>query len=139
MTFLFTFIFLLLSFIFIDMVTIFKKMLFFFLLVLKSQSLLFPQSAKDQITDTVRCRADAGQSYALFTPSQYDSKKSWPVIFIFDPAARGKTGVNTFIEAAGKYGFILACSNNSRNGPLGDNFTAANAMLQDVEERFSID
>jgi pimeloyl-ACP methyl ester carboxylesterase len=124
------------------METIFKKIfsLFFFLQAFTSQSLLFPQGfATDQITDTVRCRYENGQSYALYLPAQYDSKKSWPVFLIFDPSARGRTGVSTFIEAGRKYGFILACSNNSRNGPIGDNFTAAAAMLHDVEERFSID
>jgi predicted esterase len=111
-----------------------------FLLTFTSQLLLFPQvPGKDQITDTVRCRDSAGQSYALYLPAQYDNKKNWPVILIFDPAARGRTGVNTFIEAGRKYGFILACSNNSHNGSMGDSFTAAAAMLQDVEERFNVD
>jgi pimeloyl-ACP methyl ester carboxylesterase len=122
--------------------TILKKIfsLFFILQALASQSFLFSQvSAKEQVTDTVRCRDVTGQSYALYLPAQYDNKKSWPVILIFDPSARGRTGVSTFIEAGRKYGFILACSNNSRNGPLGDNFTAADAMLQDVEERFTVD
>jgi predicted esterase/predicted DNA-binding protein (MmcQ/YjbR family) len=122
--------------------TIFKKIfsLFFFLQALTSQSFLFSQvSAKDHVTDTVQCRDEIGQSYALYRPAQYDNKKSWPVILIFDPSARGRTGVNTFIKAGRKYGFILACSNNSRNGPLGDNFTAAAAMLQDVEELFTVD
>ena len=92
--------------------TIFKKIfgLFFFLQAFTSQSLLFPQvSAKDEVTDTVRCRDAIGQSYALYRPAQYDNKRSWPVILIFDPAARGRTGVSTFIEAGRKYGFILAC------------------------------
>ena len=134
--------FLLLSFVFIKMETIFKKIfsLFFFLQAFTSQSFLFSQvSDKDQITDTVQCRNEIGQSYALYRPAQYDNKKSWPVILIFDPAARGKTGVSTFIEAGRKYGFILACSNNSRNGPLQDNFAAAATMFQDVEERFTVD
>jgi pimeloyl-ACP methyl ester carboxylesterase len=122
--------------------TTFKKIfsLFFFLQAFTSQSFLFSQvSAIDQVTDTVQCRDAIGQSYALYRPGQYDNKKSWPVILIFDPSARGRTGVSTFIEAGRKYGFILACSNNSRNGPLGDNFTAAAAMLRDVEKRFTID
>ena len=120
----------------------FKKIsiLFLLTLTLASQSFLFSQvPARDQITDTVKCREAQGQSYALYLPAQYDNKKSWPVILIFDPAARGRTGVSPFIEAGRKYGFILACSNNSRNGPMRDNFTAAAAMLQDVEERFTID
>ena len=122
--------------------TIFKKIfsLIFFLQAFIFQSFLFAQvSAKDQVNDTVLCHADKGQSYALYRPAQYGDKKSWPVILIFDPAARGRTGVSTFIEAGRKYGFILACSNNSHNGPLEDSFTAANAMLQDVEERFTVD
>jgi len=122
--------------------TILKKIfsLFFLLQAFTSQSFLFPQvSARDQVTDTIQCRDAGGQSYALYRPAQYDNKKSWPVILIFDPVARGRTGVTTFIEAGRKYGFILACSNNSRNGPVEDNFAAAAAMLRDVEERFTVD
>jgi hypothetical protein len=122
--------------------TVSKKIfsLLLFLEAFTSQAFIFPQvSAKDQVSDTVRCSNASGQSYALYRPSQYDNKKSWPVILIFDPSARGRTGVNTFIEAGRKYGFILACSNNSRNGPMADNFTAAASMLQDVEERFNVD
>jgi hypothetical protein len=95
--------------------------------------------AKDQIIDTVKCQNNQGQTYCLYLPAQYDKKKSWPVILIFDPGAKGITGVNTFVEAGRKYGFILACSNNSHNGPMGDSFTAATSMLQDVEGRFAID
>ena len=122
--------------------TILKKIscLSIFLLIFSWQSFLLSQvSATDQITDTVKCSETRGQSYALYLPAQYDNKKSWPVILIFDPAARGRTGVNAFMEAARKYGLILACSNNSRNGPLIDNFTAAAAMLRDIEERYTID
>ena len=122
--------------------TIFKKIfsLLFLILTLSSQSSLLSQvSSPDQITDTVKCRESPGQSYALYMPAQYDNEKSWPVILIFDPAARGRTGVNAFIEAGRKYGFILACSNNSRNGQFIDNFSAAAAMLRDVGERFNID
>src|SRR5450759_239733 len=122
--------------------TIFKKIfsLFFFLQAFTFQSFLFSQvSDKYQVTDTVQCRNEIRQSYALYRPAQYDNKKSWPVILIFDPAARGRTGVSAFIEAGRKFGFILACSNTSRNGPMGDNFTAAEAMLRDVEERFTAD
>jgi hypothetical protein len=114
--------------------------LFFFLQVFTLQSNLFSQvHSKNQIIDTVKCRFEIGHSYALYLPEQYDSKKSWPVILIFDPGARGRTGISTFLEAGRKYGFILACSNNSHNGPIGDNFASAAAMLRDVTERFTID
>ena len=119
-----------------------KKLTVLFLLfqILGSQSLTYSQEiVKDKIIDTVRCNYVKGQSYSLYLPPQYDSKKSWPLILIFDPAAHGKIGVEQFTNSGRKYGFIVACSNNSRNGALVDNFTAASAMLQDLEERFTID
>ncbi|MBK8881714.1 MAG: hypothetical protein IPN67_04820 [Bacteroidales bacterium] len=117
-----------------------KFSLVFLLQTLLSQSFLFSQlSVMDQVTDTVRCLDNKGQSYAFYEPAQYNDKKSWPVILIFDPSARGRTGVTAFLEAGKKYGFILACSNNSRNGPQGENFIAAAAMLHDIEGRFNID
>ena len=101
---------------------------------------LYPQSLPfDRVIDTVRCKAVAGQSYSLYLPPRYDNRKSCPVILIFDPAASGRTGVNAFMEAGRKYGFILACSNNARNGPMEDNFTAAAAMQQDIYDRFHVD
>jgi len=121
---------------------LFRKISVLFLLLqaFTAQSLIFSQvSSKNEVTDTVRCHDNPGQSYALFLPAQYDNKKNWPVILIFDPAARGRTALNAFLSAGRKYGFILVCSNNSRNGPLANNFAAASAMLQDVLERFSID
>jgi dienelactone hydrolase len=120
---------------------IFKKIFILSVLIQAVTAMvLFSQlPAKDQVSDTVKCKADSKQSYALYLPEKYDSKKSWPVIMIFDPSARGKTGVSTFIEAGRKYGFILACSNNSHNGPVADNFIAAAAMFQDLEERLTID
>jgi pimeloyl-ACP methyl ester carboxylesterase len=121
---------------------ILKKVLsiFFLLQVFAFQASLFPQAGlKDQVIDTVQCLNSTGQSYALYLPARYDEKKSWPVILIFDPSARGRTGVSTFIEAGRKYGFILACSNNSRNGPISENFAAAAAMLRDLGERFNAD
>ncbi len=94
---------------------------------------------KDQVIDTIRCTEQKGQSYALYLPAQYDNGKQWPVIMIFDPSARGKIAVELFREAGSKYGYILACSNNSRNGPVSVNLTAAWAVLQDLDKRFHID
>jgi tetratricopeptide (TPR) repeat protein len=125
-----------------NMASLFRKPACLILLFLFATPLtiIFSQEiAKDKIIDTVKCDLKKGQSYSIYLPPQYDAKKSWPVILIFDPAARGKIGVSQFQPAGKKYGFIIACSNNSRNGALGDNFNAAAAMLQDLEERFSID
>src|SRR5205085_3166364 len=68
------------------------------------------------VIERVSCRADAGQSYALFLPSRYTPQQHWPIIYCFDPGARGRVPVERFKEAAEKYGVIVAGSNNSRDG-----------------------
>ncbi len=94
---------------------------------------------RGQVIDKVICRAYAGQSYALFLPSRYDDRRAWPVLYCFDPGARGRVPVELFRQAAEQYGYILAGSNNSRNGPGGQNAESMTAMGKDIQARFSID
>jgi hypothetical protein len=91
-----------------------------------------------QIIDNVQCQEDGSQRYALYVPSTFTPLRRWPVILIFDPAGRGRTGVERYQAAAEKYGYILAGSNNSRNGPVKDSLTAATAMATDVDDRFPL-
>jgi dienelactone hydrolase len=91
------------------------------------------------IIDTVKCIDDSSQSYALYLPSGYDAKKRWPVVYMFEPGARGALPLQNFSKAAEKYGYILLCSNNSKNGPWDPIFEAGNAMMNDSQKRFSID
>src|SRR6187551_2176315 len=72
--------------------------------------------AKGQLLEKVGCEADPAQTYALYVPSTYTAEKLWPVIYCFDPGARGRTPVERLQAAAEKYGYIVAGSNNSRNG-----------------------
>jgi predicted esterase len=90
------------------------------------------------IIDRVVCHADATQSYALYLPAVYTPKKQWPIIYCFDPVARGRVPVERLKAAAEKYGFIVVGSNNSRNG-VSDVTVAVNAMINDTRERLVID
>lgn len=92
-----------------------------------------------RVIDRVDCKADAGQSYALYVPSSYSPEKRWPVLYCFDPMARGRAPVEQFREAAEKYGYIVAGSNNSRNGPNQNPVGAFMAMWKDTHARFVID
>lgn len=87
----------------------------------------------------VTCAAKPEQSYALYLPSNYTPERKWPVLFAFDPAARGRVPLDLLKEAAEKYGYIVAGSNNSRNGPARPQAEAADAMMQDVTTRFAVD
>jgi len=85
------------------------------------------------------CLADLEQSYAVYLPSQYTPAKKWPIVYAFDPAARGKLPVELMKAAAEHYAYIVVGSNNSRNGSWRVEAEAAQAMLQDTHSRFSID
>jgi len=79
------------------------------------------------------------QSYALYLPSKYASNERWPVVYAFDPAARGSLPVELMKEVAERYGYIVAGSNNSKNGDWRPQVEAVQAILQDTRSRLSID
>jgi predicted esterase len=85
------------------------------------------------------CSAHTDQTYALYLPSQYTPVKRWPIVYAFDPAARGKVPVELMKEAAERYNYIVVGSNNSRNGSWKTEIAAAQAMADDTRSRFSID
>ncbi len=90
------------------------------------------------IIPKVPCTAAAAQSYALYLPSSFSEKRAWPIIYVFDPGARGPAAVEVMRAAAEKFGYIVAASNNSRNGPNGGSAEAAQAMWQDTQARFPL-
>jgi predicted esterase len=94
---------------------------------------------RGQIVERVEALNDASQSYALYLPSNYTPTRKWPVLYAFDPGARGRVPVERFKEAAEKYGWIVMGSNNSRNGPWELAVSAWNAMQTDSHQRFAID
>jgi predicted esterase len=94
---------------------------------------------KGRVLEKVACASDATQTYALYIPSTFEATRKWPVVFCFDPGARGVVPVERFMAAAEKYGYIIAGSNNSRNGPWEANATAINAMVKDVDHYLPLD
>jgi predicted esterase len=95
----------------------------------------FPTGA---IIGDVKCAADPSQSYALYLPQGYTPDQAWPVIFAFDPGARGRTPVERYQAAAEQYGYIVAGSNNSRNASPEVGKAVA-TLTNDVMSRFRVD
>jgi len=91
------------------------------------------------ILPRVICSAHPEQSYALYLPSKYSPNRNWPLLLSSDPGARGNLPLELQKAAAEKWGFVLASSNNSRNGPGQARLDATQAALIDVETRVSID
>ena len=94
---------------------------------------------KGRIVERVVCRGDKSQSYALYLPAAYSPQHAWPILYCLDPVARGRVPVDRFQQAAERAGFIVAGSNNSRNGSLDVAREAIRWLLTDTHERFAID
>ena len=83
--------------------------------------------------------ADPSYGYALFLPASYTPDLKWPVLFAFDPMARGELPVGLARGVAERYGYIVAGSLDAQNGPMAPQVDAARVMMQDVAARLSID
>src|SRR5262245_25307467 len=95
---------------------------------------------KGEVIERVTSKADQTQSYALYLPKAYTPDKKWPILYAFEPVARGKLPVTIFQEAAEKFGFIVVGSYNSRNGLNGEILSKIlNEFWNDTHQRFSID
>ena len=91
------------------------------------------------VMDEVKTLADPAQSYSLYLPSAYTPDRQWGLLIAFHPGARGKQMVEKYRAGAEQYGYVVAGSNNSRNGPWAVSAAAAQAMWVDLGRRFSID
>jgi predicted esterase len=93
-----------------------------------------------KIIEKVSLQSNPDQSYAAFLPAAYTPEKRWPTVFCFDPRARGSIAIERFVAAASEFGYIVLCSNNSRNGLDWKTITQIfTDFWDDAHRRFSID
>jgi len=88
---------------------------------------------------TIVCRNDASQTYALYIPANGMDETS-AIIFFFDPHADGALPLKKYQHLADRYNFILAGSNNSKNG--NDWSTTDNMwsnLFEDAQQRLTFD
>src|SRR5262245_18994530 len=71
---------------------------------------------RGEIVPSVACEGRADQSYAVYVPAA--AARALPVVYVLDPSARGRAPVEAMRDAAERYGFVIAGSNTSRNGPM---------------------
>lgn len=94
---------------------------------------------KGKVIEKIVCTGNTSQSYSVYLPSNYTSEKKWPVLYCFDPSARGSIAVEQFKSAGEKYGYIIIGSNNSQNGPNIPINDIVKNMVKDSHTKFSID
>jgi len=93
-----------------------------------------------QVIPNVTCINDSTISYALFLPKNYDPTKRYPLIIAFDSHAAGKLPVDLFSHEAERFGYIVAGSNNSKNGVAWEITSGQyRIMRKDILQRLSID
>jgi poly(3-hydroxybutyrate) depolymerase len=93
--------------------------------------------APGALVERVPCAADPRETYALYLPSSYGPGRPFPILYCFDPRARGQEPVERFRAAAERYGWIVVGSNASRNGiPVTD---IVSRLWDDTHRRFAID
>jgi dienelactone hydrolase len=98
-----------------------------------------PQAIPGRIVEHVPCPADPSQTYSLYLPSNYDTARRWPLVIVFDPGGRGARAAEVFRQAAERYGWIVAASETSRNGPWEPTVKAINAMWPALLGGYAVD
>lgn len=116
-----------------------KPVLCLLLVLLARETGLAQDLPRGQIVDDVQCVDDQAQHYSLYLPSKFTPDRTWPVILAFDAGGRGRRAVERYQAGAERYGYIVAGSNNSRNGPWKRSLDAAKAMTADITGRFPVD
>ncbi len=90
------------------------------------------------ILENIPCRSNTGFTYTAYLPSGFNTGKKYPLILIFDAHARGKMAISRFKDAAETYGYIIAASNDVRNG-IPDINPMVNALWDDVVNRYPVE
>ncbi|MBW1295627.1 hypothetical protein [Aquimarina litoralis] len=91
-----------------------------------------------KVIDSVLVSGKTQETFTLYLPNSFDATKESPIVFIFDPGAEGKRGIQPFIEASEAYGYMLVCSNHTKNGPYDRNFDITNRLFDFVFANFKI-
>ncbi|HVS97499.1 MAG TPA: hypothetical protein VHE54_13490 [Puia sp.] len=78
-------------------------------------STLDAQILPGRIADSVRCKADPSQTYAVYMPAR-GNKEALPAVYFFDSHGVGALPLRKYKALADTYGFIFIGSNNSKNG-----------------------
>ena len=102
----------------------------FLLFVVLGSSALYAQNEKGMIIDSIAVSKATNETFALYLPKSFMENEPQPIVFIYEPLGRGAVGIQPFIPASEKYGLILVCSNNSKNGPYDRNFTISNNLFK---------
>ncbi|HEV8435670.1 MAG TPA: hypothetical protein VGR95_19830 [Thermoanaerobaculia bacterium] len=86
---------------------------------------------------SARAKDDA---YEIFLPSNYDAKKTWPIVYALDARGNAEEPLQSLRAAADELGFIIASSYKSASDESNSpNVTAMREMWTGTHAKLSID
>lgn len=91
------------------------------------------------LRDSIKCKENQEILYAIYIPESYKRETMLPMVFFFEPAARATLPLVNYKNIADSLNIILACSYNSRNGPIKPNLKAAQASIKDIINTYEVD
>jgi hypothetical protein len=93
-----------------------------------------------EVVRTLSCLSDPSNTYSVYIPKSKLAGKKYPVVFFFDAHARGSLPVEKYKALADRYGFIISCSNNSKNGlDMDAVLNISSTYFSDVLKRLPVD
>jgi hypothetical protein len=106
----------------------------------KNQSAEIIKIEPGKVYKSIRCLNRPEYSYSIYLPQSYNDSVKFPVLYLFDPHAKGSEPVEKYREIADEFKMIIACSNNSKNGlSSGEINMISYSFISDVRSRFGID
>ncbi|MBC7863152.1 MAG: hypothetical protein IAF38_09270 [Bacteroidia bacterium] len=108
--------------------------------VSETDSIIKQELPKEKIIEKVICDNDPRFSYALYLPKNYNEKELYPLLFLFDAHAKGTLPLEKYKTLADEFGFMLACSNESKNGIASALYEEIKtAALEDLKQKVRVD
>ena len=81
----------------------------------------------------------AGNTFAVYLPSNYNRQKSWPVLYFFDAHARGALPLKRYHKLADEFGMIFIGANTLKNGLDVPTITSrVNNLFAETARRFKL-
>jgi predicted esterase len=97
------------------------------------------QPVPGKVVEHVSCPSDPTQTYTLYLPGTYQPSRKWPLLLVFDPRGQAPRATEVFRDAAERFGWIVAASENSRNGPWEPTLRAISAMWPALLGGYAVD
>ncbi len=90
-------------------------------------------------TYTISCDANKSNTYTLYLPTNYDTTKTFPVIYFFDPHGKASLPIENYKSLSDSLGIIFVGSNATKNGmQWAEASTAANQLFADTKQKLKI-